>query len=97
MLLLRTMTRISVWEYNPRLKTWSLNKTTDILETKDEEKYLRVLRNTGSRHLEKHFYYSAEDYFKHAKPIEYNTGSEFTISGKFSLNEKFNEGESLEE
>ena len=51
---------IKVWYYNDVLSEWILKMTNDILETKDEYKYFRVISNNS-----KYFYASANDYFAH--------------------------------
>jgi hypothetical protein len=60
------MTYIYLWEYNNVFDSWSMRKTSDVLESKDEEKYFRVLRNTDkTRGLEKHFYNDQFEYINH--------------------------------
>ena len=77
---------IKVWTISHDI--WYQKSTDDKLETFSEEKYFRVLRNVGKRHLEKHFYHSLGDYLKHmGNSIEYSPATF----------EKFNVGEALEE
>ena len=55
---------INLWYYNDLLNEWKLKTTTDRIQTKDEEKYFKVVSNGN-----KNFYHSANDYFEHNKPI----------------------------
>ena len=54
------MKKIIVWEYDMMSNYWKKNITDDNLESYDEEKYFRVIRNNN-----KEFYYSKEDYCNH--------------------------------
>jgi len=53
---------IYVWYNNNILDEWILKLTEDFVETKDEEKYFRMINTLG-----KHFYYSKLDYYTHNK------------------------------
>ena len=55
---------INVWYYNNVLSNWTLKKTEDFQETKDEYKYFKVISNS-----KKYFYTSCDDYIKHNKNI----------------------------
>ena len=55
---------INLWYYNDLLSEWKLQTTIDRIQTKDEEKYFKVISNGN-----KNFYHSSNDYFQHNKPI----------------------------
>ena len=61
------MAHIHVWEFKPILNMWDKTMTDDLFETKDEEKYFRVLRQDTryDKEMKKNFYYTLDDYIKH--------------------------------
>lgn len=58
------MVHLQTWFFS-EFTGWRKIYTDDFLETKDEEKYFRVMRN-GT----KEFYYNSMDYLKHIDNLE---------------------------